>query len=153
LVLIYISGVLSQTCTLQDDTDYDNGFLTFLYNIQSAEDCCTACQTFEECTTFSWVKSADAGQYYQHCYIKNSATNQKVNNATTAGSVKNPPPPNLQCASQEDNTDYNNGWLSLVQNVPSAEVCCDECGHYPGCKAWSWIKNPAAGAWYQRCFF
>jgi hypothetical protein len=43
--------------------------------------------------------------------------------------------------------------MSLVENVPSAEVCCDECGHYPGCKAWSWIKNPAAGAWYQRCFF
>jgi hypothetical protein len=27
------------------------------------------------------------------------------------------------------------------------------CRHYTGCKAWSWIKDPTAGAWYQRCFF
>jgi len=77
----------------------------------------------------------------------------KVNNATTAGTVSRPPPPPPKCASQEDNTDYNNGWLTLLENVPSAATCCDQCGHYPGCAAWSWIKNTGAGAWYQRCFF
>lgn len=143
----------SQTCSLEDNTDYDNGFLLFLYQIPTAQDCCAACATFEECTTYSYIKAQSAGEYYQRCYIKSSTTGKKINNATTAGNINRPPPPAPQCGGQEDDTDFNNGWLSLLQHVPSAAVCCDECGNYPGCVAWSWIKDPTAGDWYQRCFF
>ncbi len=58
-IFLYIFGVvvvLGQQCTLQDNTDYDNGFLVQLYGVGSAQDCCTACGTFAECTYFSWVK-------------------------------------------------------------------------------------------------
>jgi len=130
-VVCFIS-VAFAPCTMQDNTDYDNGFLTFLYNIPSADACCAACQTFAECTTWSWVKLASAGAYYQRCYIKSSTTGMKSNNATTAGTVTGPPPPALQCGSIEDNTDYNNGWLSLAKMylvhryaVMNAEIILD----------------------------
>jgi len=53
----------------------------------------------------------------------------------------------------EDNFDYNNGWLTLLENVPDADTCCYSCSNYPGCKYWSYMKLPSQGAWYQRCFF
>lgn len=154
LCLSLIVSALGQSCTLNDNTDYDNGYLAQLYNVTSAQTCCSACGSFAECEYFSWVKLPSAGAYYQRCYIKTSGTNMKTNAATTAGPVnRNPPPPPPQCAMVEDNTDYNNGWLSLLENVPDASTCCYECSNYPGCKYWSYTKDPSAGAWYQRCFF
>ncbi len=41
----------------------------------------------------------------------------KTNQATVAGPVNRPPPPAPQCSLIEDNVDYNNGWLSLLENV------------------------------------
>jgi len=122
-----------------------------LYNISSAADCCTACNSFDDCSYFSYVKDPKAGQWYKRCFIKNSGSAQKADPAVTAGSNGRGPDPPAPCT-QEDNTDYSNGWLSLLENVPSADACCNECRHYPGCMAWSWIKDPKAGAWYQRCF-
>jgi len=53
----------------------------------------------------------------------------------------------------EEGVDYDNGWLSLVEKVESAGRCCELCSYYPGCNIWTYIKDPTAGAWYQRCFF
>jgi len=41
----------------------------------------------------------------------------------------------------------------LVEKVPTAGRCCELCSYYPGCNIWTYIKDPKAGAWYQRCFF
>jgi len=48
--------------------------------------------------------------------------------------------------------DYNNGYLSLLEKVSSPDECCAECTNYPGCNYWTYIADPKAGAWYQRCF-
>jgi len=151
--LVVFTLANTQTCTFEDNTDYDNGYLVMLYDLKSAADCCTACNTFDECSYYSYVKLASAGEYYQRCFIKDSGTNKKTNAATTAGpSGKTPPPPPPACQ-MEQNVDFNNGWLSMIQHVPSAQACCDSCRYYPGCNYWSWISDPKAGAWYQRCFF
>jgi len=153
LISLYSTGVSAQSCTLNQNVDYNNGYLVMLYNLNSAQDCCAACSTFEECTYFSYVNAASAGTWYKRCFIKNGGTNQIVNNATIAGPNNRPAPPPPQPCTVEDNTDYDNGWLTLIEQVPSADACCDLCRHYPGCQAWSWIKDTTAGAWYQRCFF
>jgi len=153
LQLVVLILTNAQTCTIEDNTDYDNGFLTFLYDIKSAGDCCTACATFEECAYFSYIKEPNAGQYYQRCYIKDSGTNKKTNNANVAGPVNRTPPPPPPSCQMEENVDFNNGWLSMLQKVESAQACCDACRYYPGCNYWSYITDPKAGAWYQRCFF
>jgi len=125
-----------------------------LFNITSAQGCCSACASFAECTYFSWIKDPNAGQWYQRCFIKTSGTNMKTSNANVAGPVNRaPPPPPPKCQMVEDNVDYNNGWMSLLENVADAATCCYECSNYPGCKYWSYMKSPSAGAWYQRCFF
>lgn len=155
LALLLLVGLCcGQSCTLQTNTDYNNGYLVMLYNISSAGDCCSACATFEECTYFSYVNDPVAGEWYKRCFIKNSGSNKIVNNATIAGPVNNlPPPPPTTCSLIEQNTDYNNGWLTLLENVADVESCCLNCANYPGCKYWSYINDPTAGAWYQRCFF
>jgi len=43
--------------------------------------------------------------------------------------------------------------MTLLEDVPDAGTCCNQCRYFPGCAAWSWIKDPKAGAWYKRCFF
>lgn len=153
LLLALLGYAHGQSCTLQDNTDYDNGYLVMLYGVTSAQDCCNACASFAECEYFSWVKDPNAGEWYQRCFIKPSGTGKKVNNATIAGPVNRPDPPEPSCALVEDNYDYNNGWLSLIENVPDADTCCYSCSNYPGCKYWSYMKLPSQGAWYQRCFF
>jgi len=152
-LLLCFNVANAQTCTLQDNTDYDNGYLVMLYGIKSAGDCCTACSTFAECTYFSWVKDPGAGVWYQRCFIKNSGDNKKTDNAAVAGPISRPAPPPPTTCQMEQNTDFNNGWLSLIEKVPSAGSCCAACSNYPGCNYWSWIEDPKAGAWYQRCFF
>jgi len=124
-----------------------------LYDLKSAGDCCTACASFEECQYFSYVKLASAGEYYQRCFIKDSATGKKANQATVAGPVNRNPPPSPPSCQYEENVDFNNGWLSMLQKVASPQACCDACRYYPGCNFWSYINDPKAGAWYQRCFF
>jgi len=126
-----------------------------LYNLSDANHCCQACATFEECQYFSYDKDPNSGSpWYQACYIKNSNSNGKANNAVTAGAINRTPPPPYQCKTITDNTDYDNGWLSLVTNVPSASECCQLCANYPGCNAFVWMKDPnTGGGWYQRCLF
>jgi len=154
LIFAFFVIVNGQMCTIEDNTDYDNGYLVMLYGIKSAGDCCTACSTFEECVYFSYIKDPNAGEYYQRCFIKTSGTNKKTNNAVAAGPISRPPPPPPPgTCTIEQNVDYNNGWLSLLEHVPSEEQCCQACSSYPGCNFWTWIKDPKAGAWYQRCFF
>jgi len=152
LFLVALALANAQQCTQEDNTDYDNGYLVMLYDIKSAGDCCTACSTFEECAYFSYVKLASAGEYYQRCFVKSSGTNKKANNATVSGPINRTPPPPPPTCQMENNVDYKNGWLSLIENVPSSGDCCWECANYPGCNYWSWINDPKAGAWNQRCF-
>jgi len=152
VVVLLIALTNSQTCTIQDNTDFDNGYKVMLYGIQSAQDCCAACSSFEECTYFSYIKDPNAGMWYQRCFIKTDGTGQKQDNAVTAGHNSRPPAPPSNCTMQ-DNVDYDNGWLSLVEKVESAGRCCELCSYYPGCNIWTYIKDPNAGAWYQRCFF
>jgi len=155
LVVLFLAYAAAQTCTTHDNYDYNNGYLVQLYGLADAGHCCTACGTFDECTNWSYDKDPSSGTpWYQSCYIKTSNTSGKANNAITAGDLNRTPPPPYQCQLVEDNTDYNNGWMSLVQNVPNANTCCQLCANYPGCKYWSWIKDPnTGGGWYQRCFF
>jgi len=152
-LLCLLAAAWGQSCTLEDNTDYDSGYLVVLYDIKSAQDCCTACGTFEDCNYFSYIKDPKAGEWYQRCFIKSSGAGKKVNNATVAGPVSRPPPPVHTCASVDDNVDYNNGWLSLLEGVPDAETCCYSCSNFPGCKYWSYMKSSSSGSWYQRCFF
>jgi len=152
LLVVLIGFAYCQTCTLEDNTDYDNGYQTMLYNIASAQDCCTACNSFDDCLYFTYIKDAGAGAWYKRCFIKTAEANKKTNTAITAGSNGRKPPPVTNCTMQ-DGVDYDNGWLSLVEKVPSAGRCCELCSYYPGCNIWTYIKDPAAGAWYQRCFF
>jgi len=126
--------------------------LVMLYNISTAQACCEACSTFDECYYFSWEKLPSAGEWYKRCFVKSTGTVKTVNNAITAGMVKATPAPPV-CADVEQGTDYNNGWLSLIEQVPDPATCCDACSYYPGCNYWSYINNKTAGAWYQRCFF
>jgi len=152
LVVLLISLTNCQTCTMLDNIDFDNGYKTMLYGIPSAQDCCAACSTFDDCLYFSYVKAQSAGVWYQRCFIKTEGGNQKTDAAVTAGYNNRPPPPTLNCTTY-DEVDYDNGWLSLVEKVPTAGRCCELCSYYPGCNIWTYIKDPKAGAWYQRCFF
>jgi len=78
---------------------------------------------------------------------------KKTNNAVVAGPINRTPPAPPPTCQMDENTDFNNGWLSLIEKVPSPGECCEACGFYPGCNYWSYITDPKAGAWYQRCFF
>eukprot|EP01111_Echinosteliopsis_oligospora_P007614 TRINITY_DN2284_c0_g1_i1.p1 TRINITY_DN2284_c0_g1~~TRINITY_DN2284_c0_g1_i1.p1 ORF type:complete len:442 (+),score=131.78 TRINITY_DN2284_c0_g1_i1:38-1363(+) len=151
VVAILLTLATAQQCTIQTDTDYDSGYLVMLYGLASAEDCCSACSTFEECTYFSYISNPSAGDWYQRCFVKNSGVGKHVNNGTIAGPVNVPPPPPSSC-SYEVGVDYNNGWLSLLENVPDPETCCNNCAHYPGCNYWSYVNDTSRGAWNQRCF-
>jgi hypothetical protein len=146
----------SADCTIQDNTDYNNGFLVSLFSVPNATACCNACGTFgSDCAYWSYTKDPNAGEYYQRCYIKNKyqATTKVTSNSNVAGPTPNViPPPINTCGTVEQGFDYNNGWLSLLENVPDQSLCCDACANYAGCKAWSYTTDPAAGAWYHRCF-
>jgi hypothetical protein len=152
-LLLLIVNTIGQTCTLEDNTDYDSGYAVMLYGIKSAADCCSACATFDDCTYFSYIKDPNAGVWYQRCFVKTVGGNKKVDASTVAGPVNRPPPPTPPMCQMENNTDFNNGWLSLLEKVPDPGTCCAACTDYPGCNYWSWISDPKAGAWYQRCFF
>jgi len=141
------------SCTIVDNTDYNNGYTVMLYNIPTAAACCDACSTFEECTAFTYEKLNSSGVWYQRCFVHRETSMSEANKAITAGTLRpNPAPP--ACADIEQQTDYDNGWLSLLEQVPDPNTCCEACSYYPGCNYWSYITDPKAGSpWYQRCFF
>jgi hypothetical protein len=154
LLLVIAVGCYSQSCTLEDNTDYDNGFLTMLYKIPSAQACCDACNGFQECVSFSWIKNPGALSWYQRCFIKNSLDGKKTDTGQTAGrNGRNPPASNCSNSGVEVGIDYDNGWLSLLKDVPSAAACCDLCNNYPGCNYWTWDDDSKAGDWNHRCYF
>jgi len=154
LLSVIIAGCYAQTCTIEDNTDYDNGYLVMLYKVPSAQQCCAVCNGFEECTHFSWVKNPSAGEWYQRCFVKTSGDGKKTDTGITAGSNgRAAPRSNCTSSAIEDNIDYDNGWLSLLEHVPTADACCNACNNYPGCNYWTWSKDPTAGDWYHRCYF
>jgi len=147
-----VVAVSSQTCTIQDNTDYNApGYLVMLYNVSSGDACCQACAGFAECTYWSYEKLASSGEWYKRCFIKNSGGDKVANNAIQAGNARPQPSPPT-CGAIETGTDYDNGWLSLIEDVPDAATCCDACSYYTGCKYWSWTNNATAGAWNHRCY-
>lgn len=155
VLCLLVASTYAQSCTFEDNTDYDNGYLTMLYKVPSAQACCAACNDFEECTHFSWIKDPNTLSWYQRCFIKDSGDKKKTDNGLTAGSNGRAPPATTCATSSnvEDNTDYDNGWLSLLTNVDTADQCCKACSNYPGCNYWTWSKDPSAGDWYHRCYF
>jgi len=143
LVSLCLVLVASQTCNIVDNTDYSStdAALVTLYNIPTAEACCSACAEFEDCAYYSWNQNAGSADY-QECiiYDRNS---QAITNTNTQGGSNNKAVYEFQykCSDEESGVDYNNGYLVDIPNVGSSSSCCTLCGNYTGCNYWVYTSS------------
>lgn len=135
---LLLGRIASESCTIVDNTDYSSSdsSLVTLYNLPSAQACCSACSGFEDCAYYSWNQNSGSSDY-QTCtlYDKNS---QPVSNTDTQAGANKGGVFQFQykCSAEEYGIDYNNGYLQYITNVQSSSSCCTLCGYYTGCNYW-----------------
>jgi len=100
--------------------------------VSSTTACCQACQSFSECSYFTYYKSN------QQCVIKsNLAASPGPNSATDSGSRTANYTRPTTCSQQSANTDFHLQTNLGSFPASSASDCCTMCTKYYGCNYWT----------------
>lgn len=58
------------------------------------------------------------------------------------------------CGHLQTDVDYviESTWSQKMDHMPTAELCCNECGKAPKCRAWTWVKDAGLDGCPSQCW-
>ncbi|KAF1323151.1 hypothetical protein FI667_g10708, partial [Globisporangium splendens] len=144
-------------CAPQIKNIYYHGYDITTIDLDTPEECCTACSNEPRCRLYTHFKSSTTGE--KRCYLKSAAgekTNYGESKTVTAVSATKhhtssatDTVPSLGCAPQIKNI-YYHGYDITTIDLDTPEECCTACSNEPRCRLYTHFKSSTTGE--KRCY-
>ena len=141
-----------ESCSVQSNTDYFGCDVGHSYQ-DTWEECAQACNAFDGCLYWTWLKPSDSDKSQNDCWYKNSTCriahgNERLISGDKACGESTTPPQTCQVI---ENIGYI-GCQIGTSTQSSWRKCAEACEQTSGCEYWSWVE-PTADQFPNTCYY